>query len=295
MPGFLSSNTAMIVCKADGSAFDPEKLREHAFTPEIDADGIRSGWVGMGDMLDKDNFFLASVGQYAGFSLRVDSKKPSGAVIRLKLAEAIKEEMGKNDGKIGGKRKKELKEAITANVLAKTEFTPAITDCLWDLEKGRLFIALSSLKAVEPVLARIHTSFGIQPELVLPENDPDKIFATILKEGAYHLAGYSLATEGSASLATTEQAGERSSVAVQNSLSAANNALADGLTIRKLQIIASKEDEAEMELAFTLDNDLVVTGLRFPKPEKGSDEDATLLVNADISGMVADIVEALAR
>lgn len=294
MPGFLSSNTAMIVCKADGSAFDPEKLREHAFTPEIDADGIRSGWVGMGDMLDTSNFFLASVGQYAGFSLRVDSKKPSGAVIRLKLAEAIREEMSQNDGKVSGRRKKELKETITASVIAKTDFTPAITDCLWDLEKNRLFIAVSSHKAIEPVLARFHATFGIQPEVVLPEKEPEQIFATILKEGSYHVAGYSLATEGSASLTTTEQAEERSSVAVQNSLTAANNALADGLTIRKLQIIASLDGNTEMELAFTLDNSLVVTGLKFPKPEKDSDEDATLLVNADICGMVADIVEALA-
>lgn len=50
MSGFLSSSTALMVCKADSAAsLDLAALRQHAFTPEIDADGRRFGWVSLGD------------------------------------------------------------------------------------------------------------------------------------------------------------------------------------------------------------------------------------------------------
>ncbi|MFR0874132.1 MAG: hypothetical protein ACLSHC_05460 [Bilophila wadsworthia] len=43
-------------------------MRTHAFTPDIDADGRRLGWVALGDPLDTDGFELASVdGRYSGF------------------------------------------------------------------------------------------------------------------------------------------------------------------------------------------------------------------------------------
>lgn len=42
MSGFLSSSTALTICKADSAASPGlDALRQHAFTPEIDADGRR--------------------------------------------------------------------------------------------------------------------------------------------------------------------------------------------------------------------------------------------------------------
>ena len=43
-----------------------------------------------------------------------------------------------------------------------------------------------------------------------------------------------------------------------------------------------------------LDAALAVSGLGLPKAEKGMDEDATFLLNADACSIVADLVEALA-
>ena len=124
MSGFMSSSTALMVCKADSPAsLDLNALRQHAFTPEIDADGRRLGWVGLGDPLDTDGFELAAVdARYSGFSFRLDTRKASGAVIRLQLAEAVREERVSGK-KVGSKRKKELKEAITAKL------TTNITTC----------------------------------------------------------------------------------------------------------------------------------------------------------------------
>ena len=117
MSGFMSSTTAMTICKVNSTVnFTLDALRTHAFTPDIDADGRRLGWVARGDPLDTDGFELASVdGRYSGFSFRLDTRKASGAVIRFQLAEAVREEIASGK-KMDGKRKKELKEAITAKL-----------------------------------------------------------------------------------------------------------------------------------------------------------------------------------
>lgn len=58
MAGFLSGSTALSIFEAPGAAkFDIECLRKHAFTPDIDTDGVRVGWVGLGNALDEDFSF----------------------------------------------------------------------------------------------------------------------------------------------------------------------------------------------------------------------------------------------
>ena len=79
MSGFMSSTTAITICKVNSTVnFTLDALRTHAFTPDIDADGRRLGWVALGDPLDTDGFELASVdGRYSGFSFRLDTRKAS--------------------------------------------------------------------------------------------------------------------------------------------------------------------------------------------------------------------------
>ncbi len=294
MSGFLSTSTAMIVCNADGKKFDLEKLRANAFSTAVNPDGQRIGWVGLGDLLDTENFFLATVsGQYAGFSLRIDTKKPSGAVIKLKLAEAIRDEIAQY-GKCTGKRKKELKEAITENVKAKADFVPAMIDCLWDLTNDRLMIAVGSIKAMQPITLMMQQTFGIEPEPLSPPENIGNIFATILQEGQYQLGSFTLTPNGTASLTSPDQAEEKSSVAVQNNTTAASTALADGLAIKKIQLVATTDALPDTPLDFSLDTNLAVSGLKLPKPEKGAEEDAAFIINADLCGLVARMVGKLA-
>ena len=269
-------------------------MRTHAFTPDIDADGRRLGWVALGDPLDTDGFELASVdGRYSGFSFRLDTRKASGAVIRLQLAEAVREERASGK-KVGSKRKKELKEAITAKLTARAEFVPSVIDCLWDAEKGRLLVGLASAKAVQPVLELFKTTFGIDAVPITPAGDMPRLFAAILRGEGYPCEGYTLHPMGSASLSASEQAEEKSAVAVQNSLNAVAQALEEGMSIQKLHLVATSASEPDWQVDFTLDASLTVSGLRFPKAEKGTEDDATFLLNADICSRVADIVEELA-
>ena len=279
MSGFMSSSTALMICKADSAAsLDLDALRQHAFTPEIDADGRRFGWVGLGDPLDTDGFELASVdARFMGFSFRLDTRKASGAVIRIQLAEAVREEIASGK-KVGGKRKKELKEAITAKLTARAEF---------------VLVGSASVKAVQPVLELFKTTFGIDTTPLTPAGDMPKLFATILRGEGYPCEGYTLHPMGSASLSASEQAEEKAAVAVQNSLNAVAQALEEGMAIQKLHLVATSDADPDRQLEFTLGAGLAVSGLKLPKPEKGAEEDATFLVNADACVAVADMVETL--
>lgn len=295
MSGFMSSTTAMTICKVNSTVnFTLDALRTHAFTPDIDADGRRLGWVALGDPLDTDGFELASVdGRYSGFSFRLDARKASGAVIRLQLAEAVREERVSGK-KVGSKRKKELKEAITAKLTAKAEFVPSLIDCLWDAEKGHLLVGSASAKAVQPVLDLFKTTFGMDVTPITPAGDMPKLFAVILRGEGYPCEGYTLHPMGSASLTAAEQAEEKAAVAVQNSLNAVAQALEEGMAIQKLHLVATSDVDPDRQLEFTLDAGLAVSGLKLPKAEKGAEEDATFLVNADVCAQVADMVETLA-
>lgn len=295
MSGFMSSSTALMICKADSAAsLDLDALRQHAFTPDIDADGRRFGWVGLGDPLDTDGFELASVdARFMGFSFRLDTRKASGAVIRIQLAEAVREEIASGK-KVGGKRKKELKEAITAKLTARAEFVPSLIDCLWDAEKGRLLVGSASARAVQPVLELFKTTFGIDIAPITPAGDMPKLFAAILRGEGYPCEGYTLHPMGSASLTASVQAEEKAAVAVQNSLNAVAQALEEGMAIQKLYLVATSDADPDRQLEFTLDAGLAVSGLKLPKAEKGAEEDATFLVNADVCAAVADMVEGVA-
>lgn len=295
MSGFMSTSTTMTVCKAENpKPFDLEALRRHAFTPEIDADGRRLGWVGLGDFLDTDTFVLAdATSEYTGFSFRLDARKASGAVIRLQLAEKVKEEQAAGQ-KVGGKRKKELKEAVTAAVTAKADFVPSVIDCIWDTAKSRLLVGSASAKPVEAVLALFKSSFGMDAAPLVPSVEMSTLFSAILRGEGFPCQGYTLHPMGSASLAAPEQMEEKSSVAVQNNLNAVTHALEDGMSIKKLHLVASTDDAPDWQVEFTLDGALTVSGLRLPKPGKDAEADATFLLNADTCSRVADVVERLA-
>ena len=288
MPGFMSSSTAFTLCKADGSKFCTDALRKHVFSP-----ASRTGWVGLGDPLDVDFAFDCRQEQYAVFSLRADTRKASSAAVRLQLAEAVKEE-GSEGKKVTGKRKKELKETIVATLTSKAPFIPALTDCLWDLDKNRLFVSTSSAKALLPVFDLFKSGFGIEPAPITAKGDMASLFAEICRNEQYECNGFVLSPFGSASLETPGQAEDKALVAVQNNLNAVASALDEGLKVQKLRLVVTDAMRPDFQLDFSVDTNLSVSGLRLPKAEKGADPEAEFLLKADVCSNVASIIEALA-
>lgn len=296
MPGFLSSNTSMTICNAGKHMpLDIEKLRNGAFSTTIDPEGKRFGWTGLDDMLDTQNFLLAGEDpRFAGFSYRLDSRNPSGAVVRLQLAEKIRDEEAKGR-KVGNKRKKDLKEEIIAKLSSQAEFAPSLTDCLWDAEKGKMYVSATGEKILERVLAHFKGCFGIDIAPIDPHADMSSIFSRLQRDNCIEAAGWQLQPMGSASLLSGASDTEKKAVAAVNNPEAIADALNQGLTISKIGLVATNTADEENQIYFSLDTNLNVSGLRLPKAEKGAHKEAVFLINADICASVGEIVEYLSN
>ena len=286
MAGFLGTTTSFSIFEAPvPSKLDFEAVRAWAFSDAVTPEGTRLGWVGLGNAVDTDFSFGIDHGRFAALSLRVDSRKASGAALKLQLAEAVQEDLAQS-GHISNEREKELREAILAKLISKAEWTPALTDCLWDLEKGRLLVAASP-KAALPLLERFTSTFGVDAQPYTPNEDLPSFFARLSRENV-SVNGRELSCAGSATLATPLHVEGKMAVAVQNNENTIASALDEGLIIRKLAMIA------DATLEFSLDTSLTVSGLKLPKAEKGADADTDFLLKADVCVMVADLALAIA-
>lgn len=293
MSGFMSSTTAMKIFEAQAKEPDSDKLRKHVFTPTPGPDGKRVGWVGLGDPLDLDFSFGIDFGRFLTFSLRIDERKPSSAAIKIRLAEAIKEEAAANGGKVSGKRKKELKEAITATVTSKADFIPSLADCIWDVDAQRLYVSTASESVLAILLELFHKTFGVTPAPISPKADMAEIFAKAFRESISVDGGTEVSANGcSVTLATPEQQEDKAHVVVVNNQGAVATALEEGLRITKMALLAV---DGEQETTFSLADDLAISGLKLPKGEKGDDADATFLLKAEACAHAAHIVEALSK
>ena len=288
--GFMNSTTSFVICEADGNKFDAGALRRLAFSPSIGTDNMRQGWVGLGDPLDDAFSVGLDGGSIAGFSLRVDTRKPSSAAIKIKLAEKIREEEAAGK-KVSASRKKELREVITAKLTAKTEFLPTLTDFLWLLDKNRILVGLSSLKGLDAVAEFFQRTFGFVPAPITPQKDMAAFFGDLCRKGCWQEGGYSLSVHGSATLASPQAEEEKATVAVQNNMASVANALDEGFSVQKLRLVGETDALPDMSFDFSLDTSLVVSGLKLPKAEKGMERDADFLLKANVCVMVVDMVE----
>ena len=288
--GFMNSTTSFVICEADGNKFDAGALRRFAFSPSIGTDNMRQGWVGLGDPLDDAFSVGLDGGSIAGFSLRVDTRKPSSAAIKIKLAEKIKEEEASGK-KVLASRKKELREAITAKLTAKAEFLPTLTDFLWLLDKNRLLVGVSSLKGVKSIAEFFQRTFGFVPETIKPQKDMASFFGVICREGSWQEGGYSLSVHGSATLASPQAEEEKATVAVQNNMASVVNALDEGFSVQKLRLVGKADTLPDMMFDFSLDTSFVLSDLKLPKAEKGMKRDADFFFFFLSCAMVVYIVE----
>ena len=293
MSGFMSSTTAMKIFEVQAKEPDVDKLRKHSFTPTPGPDGKRIGWVGLGDPLDLDFSFGIDFGRFLAFSLRIDERKPSGAAIKIRLAEAIREEAAAHGGKVSGKRKKELKEAITATVTSRADFIPSLVDGIWDVDVQRLYVSTASESVLAILLELFHKTFGVTPAPISPKADMAEIFAKAFQESISVDGGTEVSANGySVTLATPEQQENKAHVVVVNNQSAVATALEEGLRITKMALLVV---DGERETAFSLADDLALSGLKLPKGEKGDDADATFLLKAEACAYAAHIVENLSK
>lgn len=296
MAGFLSGSSAMRCLKVDdGATFSMDALREAAFetaTPEMSF-----GFVGLGDMLDTENFeFALCDGHFAGFSFRVDERKPQKAAVKLEIDKAVKEKEELSGKKLSRKSRKELAENITKTMTAVAPFVPSVVDCIWDLEKKRLYIGSGSLNVAKTIQFHMHRAFQATVNLVQPANpfEMPGIFQS-LQQGMKFVDKYQVIALGSATLAAEIPDEEgKAIVSVKDDSGMISHALDAQMEITRISLAACLLGAhlIETPFTFTLDQTLNVSGLSFPKPEKKKKADeATFIVNANICQAVGDIIE----
>lgn len=295
MAALLGSSLPLTIFETDAPGhLDLEALRKGAFTDAIDPDGIKFGWVGLGNLLDTENFILAANdSRFSGFSYRMDVRKPSSAVVRLQLAEKIKEEEAEG-GKVGGKRKKELREEIIQRLTENADFAPSMTDCLWDAEKGILMIGSTSEKIIDRILKHFQGCFNKVSAQLATDEDVNRIFADIHHKGGKRLSAYTLQPLGTASLKTPEGSTEEaSSINTCNEPDTVSEALNKGMQIKRISLIATDNNNEENQIFLSLDDKLQINKISFPKAEKENGEDATFLINAQICADAAHMISEL--
>ena len=314
MPGFFSSTMAMSIFRIKGEAQNLDQaLQTAAFSAQPQNPGPDekiAGFVGLGNALDTDFSFAPLQGQFIALSLRVDERKPSQAAIKMRLAQAIKQEEDAHAGKISRARKKELKEEVTASVKAKADLVPTLTDIVWDQSRGLLLIASTTEAMVDLACELWQRVFNVEitglpachelPELfqeIYAGNSPLELKLPEARKAL--LASYDYLV----TLTTPEQAEEKATVTARGSQEPGLKALEEGLKIKRLGILAqlydeksSTDQEADEECLFLLDDAQKVTQLKMPKLEDKrdhQDREDRFLINVEHAIAAAQVVLAL--
>lgn len=297
MAGFLSGSTAMTVLTVDKpEPFSMDKLRGEAFRDEGPLGEKRFGFVGLGDKFDTENFSVALCdGELAGFSFRVDEQKPSASAVRLEVEKRIIREKETSGKKFFSRmRRKEIAESVYLEFKADAPFSSTVIDCIWDEKKKRLYASSTNKKLLEGLQISFYRAFGMSLDIFCP---PDEIlipqrFQNLARGGGL-LKQYEVAPMGDAVFAGEEEEDGRPVVSVKDSQSMMNHAL-ESMDIVKIRLVARVLGALNTPFALTINQKLAISGLSFPTPEKGQEQDTTFVINAAICRSAADIVEIIA-
>lgn len=152
----------------------PEKLKQFGFKEiEDTADERGWGWVCFDDMLDAWwRTAPPEKGHYLTFSLRLDTRRISAAVVKKHLTLALREEEKRNQdqGKkfISRARKTELKEQVKLKLMARTLPVPAEFNVAWNMQTGDVFFASTQGKVVDLFTDYFTLTFDLHLEQLTP-------------------------------------------------------------------------------------------------------------------------------
>ena len=150
--GFLSASTSFTRYRIIGEVPEtlwpevPDRLKRNAFQ-DIDhtADERSFGWVCMDDMLDPAwRTAPPEKGEFLAFSLRLDTRRISAAVMKKHYTIALNDETERmeKDGKkfVSRDRKRELKDQTKLRLMARTFPIPAVFDVIWNVSSNIVYL-----------------------------------------------------------------------------------------------------------------------------------------------------------
>ncbi len=140
-----------------------EALGAHKFVPCSALQTESFGWVSPYD----DDRMVASVGGQHLIVLQVEKKKVPAALVKQKLAIRVAEIEDTEGRQVGRKEKKELKEAITDELLPTTPPKQSRLAVWVDTEKGRIAVGSASANGAELALNILGSALDAYPALPL--------------------------------------------------------------------------------------------------------------------------------
>lgn len=243
------------------------------------------GWVPVEDYLDHDwTGSNPTYGDLLAFSLRLDTRRVSPAVLKKAVSQALAQEMVES-GKafVAKERKQEVKEQCKLRLMARAEPIPAVFDVLVSGQNVYLFNANAKVQALfadffadtfgQPVtpqdaqeLAR--TLLG-QPDI---EDDAETLgrefltWITWAAETNLEAGGYTVTT-----LDRLELAGDGKSSFTTPNMDEVRTAVAHGKQVVKARL----QFEGDATFTVTLDAaTMTLVALKLPKTEKQDGDDA---------------------
>lgn len=123
--------------------------------------GQRSGWASIDNYLNSDASHDCMVGEYAVFSLRIDTKSAPPGRVRALLAKEVEAWKAERNAKhVPRDVKQQLKEQVTNDVLAQTPPRTKIIDVAWNTEQDWLVLGHLSDGVADSFMRNFGSSFG---------------------------------------------------------------------------------------------------------------------------------------
>jgi len=147
-----------------------DRLRKFAFRDIDDTADERSfGWVCFDNMLDP-NWTTAppEKGAYLTFSLRLDTRRISAAVLKKHVQLAMEHQLRlmQSQGQkfLTRDQKTEIKEQVKLRIRARTLPVPAYFDVIWDTDKNIIYLGCTTDKILELFNELFTKTFGLNLE-----------------------------------------------------------------------------------------------------------------------------------
>jgi hypothetical protein len=146
-------------------------VTRRGFTPLAAEDGAqRGGWVGIHDPLvtdlgPADLFFQ----HYLVVGFRFDRRAVPAQLLRLERRR-LEQERAREHGvaRLGAKARREIKIEVEARLVSQALPTPHLVDCVWNLERGRLYLSGGARLLREAFLDLFRATFGVHPIPMIP-------------------------------------------------------------------------------------------------------------------------------
>lgn len=260
------SHTVSILHLDNPAAFSMDLVASRAFDPDLrdGSDTPVSGFVSCLDPLVADPLSQARVGQYFIFSLRYDQKKVPAPMLRLAVAEAVRERELETGRRLSRAQKKEIKENVRLALVRRMGYSSAVTDFAFDPETGLLLCFEGPGKRLDAVVAAIcELGCGVRRDFDIPLAD---LFVALCQESVA-VDGYHFSDAGAVTL-VGEKGEEMAKVSASNAEEVVMNAMDHGYAIQSMRLRV--EDPANDEFcAFSpalSDFGLALKGLTFSVP-----------------------------